>query len=158
MASRQQAADKKKDLSGQISTLIRTLSLSVLAVAWLFLSGTKDAPLIVQLVPKSQMMVIGALCVLSVGFDLVQYIAGYLQVTGDYKRAKESNSNEVIYSDSLLRAFAFRAKIFLSILAAFWLVALLFWAVATGSKIEEKKKVDPQSCEKIIIIERQVAR
>lgn len=136
MATRKEAADKKKELSSQISTLIRTLSLSVLAVAWLFLSGNKDAPAVVQLVPKSHMMVIGALCVLALALDLVQYIAGYLQVSRDYARAKKAGSNEVTYSESTVRWLAFRAKIVLCMAAAVWLVVLLFSALAASSSAD----------------------
>jgi succinate dehydrogenase hydrophobic anchor subunit len=130
MATRDQAAEKKKELSGQISTLIRTLSLSVLAVAWLFLSGNRDATESTMVVPKWHMMVIAALCILALAFDLIQYISGYRQVSKDYEQAKSSDTpDNVIFSDSPIREFAFLAKQVLAIGATAWLVAVLFLAI-----------------------------
>ena len=151
MATRKEAAEKKKELSCQISTLIRTLSLSVLAVAWLFLAGNKDVPAIVQLMPKNHTVTIAALCVLAIAFDLIQYLAGYLQVSKDYAVAKAAQSEDVVYSESVVRSFAFRAKIFLCLVASAWLVAMLFWALVTIPKKPGKKD---GSAETVIIIER----
>lgn len=129
MATRAQAAAKKKELSGQISTLIRTLSLSVLAVAWLFLSGNEsDLPLIRE-VSTSSMMYVASLCIMAIGLDLVQYIAGYRQVAKDYQEAKKSGSQVVTYSESSIRNFAFPAKIIFALFAASWLVGAMGWAL-----------------------------
>ena len=72
MATLAEAAQKKKELSSLISTLIRTVSVSVLAVAWLFLSESDDTSTLLHLVPKSQTLVIAAMCILALGLDLIQ--------------------------------------------------------------------------------------
>ena len=134
MATLQQAADKKKELSSQISTLIRTLCLSVLAVAWIFLSRNKEVSALIAVVPQSHMMFIAALCITAIAFDLIQYIAGYIQVSRDYGKAKSLNSPSAIveYTKSPLREFSFYTKIILTILVAIWLVIMLFWAMAVA--------------------------
>lgn len=130
MATREKAAEKLKELSSQISTLIRTLSLSVLAVAWLFLSGKRDDLALIAIVPKQHILFVAALCIVAVGFDLIQYIAAYRQVNKDYVRAKASeNPNDVIFSESPVRTFCFVAKIVFALIAAAWLIGLLTWAI-----------------------------
>lgn len=135
MATRKEAAEKKKELSSQISTLIRTLSLSTLAIAWLFLSGNDNAGKLAGKIGTSHLLFIAGACVVSILFDLVQYIAGYLSVAADYKKAKASSEpDKVIYSDSWrsrLRTFSFCIKIILAGVAAIYLVILLFLAVAS---------------------------
>lgn len=131
MATRQEAANKKKELSGQISTLIRTLSLSVLAVAWLFLSRNDNAGELAESIRTPHLLFISGLCVVAIGLDLLQYIAGFLSVSRDYARAKASSEpNNVVYSDSSLRNFAFVTKIIFAVIAAIYLVTMLFLAVA----------------------------
>jgi hypothetical protein len=135
MATREEAAAKLKELSSQVSTLIRTLSLGVLAIAWLFLSGGKDAPAIVVVIPKWSMLSISALCVLALGLDLLQYIVGYWNVKGDYERAKVSNEpNKIVYSDSFTRDFAFWAKITVVLISTLWLLIMLTCAITSQSK------------------------
>lgn len=142
MATFAEAATKRKELSSQISTLIRTLSLSVLAVSWIFLSGGKDASELIEMVPKSHMLWIALLCVLAIGLDLAQYIAGYDQVSKDHKRAKALQSDEVIYLKSNARTFCFRAKILVAMVAMFWLVAMLGWAATSHARKEQHKPTE----------------
>ncbi len=54
-----------QELSSQISTLIRTLALGVLATSWIFLVGGRDAPELINSVPKHQVMVVAALCIMA---------------------------------------------------------------------------------------------
>ena len=143
MATRAEASEKMRALSGQISTLIRTISLSVLAVSWLFLSGSKDASSLISVVPKSQMLVIAILSVLALALDLVQYMAAYRQVSGDYH--KVSDEEKVIYSDSIVRNFTFYAKQYVALIAAAWLVGLMFWAIVAAQPV--KPEVVSPSCE-----------
>ncbi len=130
MATREKAAEKLKELSSQISTLIRTLSLSVLAVAWLFLSGNREDLALIAIVPKQHIIFVAALCIVAVGLDLIQYIAAYRQVKKDYARAKASeNTNDVVFSESRVRTSCFVAKIVFALFAAAWLIGLLIWAI-----------------------------
>lgn len=151
MATLQEAAKKKKELSRQISTLIRTLALSVLAVAWIFLSRNKEVSELIAVVPQSHMMFIAALCIIAIAFDLIQYIAGYIQVSRDYDLAKNSNAENsiVVYEKSTLREFSFRAKIVFTIIAACWLVAMLFWAIASSTP--HLGKGSPENCPNVTI-------
>jgi hypothetical protein len=128
MATFAEAAEKKRALSGQVSSLTRTLSLGVLAVTWLFLSGSKDPPALVAVVPKWIMLIIAATCVVALALDLLQYLAAYKQVSADYVAAKTSKAKEVIYYADDVRQWAFTWKVWLAISASFALVVVLSWA------------------------------
>ena len=143
MATRAEAAEKMRALSGQISTLIRTISLSVLAVSWLFLSGSKDASSLISLVPKSHMLMIAILSVIALALDLIQYMVAFAQVSGDYN--KVSGDEKVIYSDSKLRTAVFYAKQYVALIAATWLVGLLLWAILATQPV--KVETPLPSCE-----------
>ena len=61
--------------SDRLSTQIRTLTLGVLALVWLFLSGGKDAPALKLKAGNKQLLAIAGLCVLTFLIDAVQYWA-----------------------------------------------------------------------------------
>ena len=128
MATFAEAAEKKRALSGQVSSIVRTLSLGVLAVTWLFLSGGKDAPAMVAVVPKAMMLTIAALCVLALALDLLQYMAAYRQLAADCDSAKNSNAEKVTYHKDEVRLWAYKWKTRLAIVASLLLVGVLFWA------------------------------
>lgn len=132
-------ADAKKNLdtlSGQISTLVRTVALGVLAVVWLFLSGSKEAAPILGQVPGWQLVSIAGLSILAILSDLLQYVFAYKQVLRARETALAAESKEVDYpsTDGYKKArFAFfRIKFWLTLVAAAWLVAALAFAVVAN--------------------------
>lgn len=141
MASFAEAAEKKRALSGQISSIVRTLALGVLAVTWLFLSGGKDAPAMVSLVPKAVMLIIAALCVFSLALDLLQYMAAYSQLTADCDAAKKSKAEKVTYHQDDVRLLAYKWKTRLAIVASLSLVCVLFWAAFNAPLTQECARV-----------------
>lgn len=167
MATRKEIAEKKKEISAQISSLTRTLSLAVLAITWLFLSGDKDAPAVLQSIPRWQAVCIAFLCALALTLDFLQYILAYCQLENDLERAKKREarlksaggqaaspkSQERLgdhpYRRSKSRKFMFRAKIVVSAAAAFWLLVLLAFAVigADRSNGNEESCIQPTVAE-----------
>lgn len=147
MAAREQIAAKKKEISGQISNLARTLALGVLAITWLILSGAKDAPEVVKAIPKWEAMFIAALCVVALIFDMSQYIAAYYQLEADLKRASKLEANKKkgielkdhVYRRSQFRKKAFRIKVVVAGVAALWLVGVLAWAAISNAGHPQKK-------------------
>lgn len=131
--------DTKKSLdtlSGQISTLVRTLALGVLAVVWLFLSGSREAAPILGQVAGWQLVSIAGLSILAILSDLLQYVFAYKQVLRARKAAQTAKKEEVEYSDQdgyrKVRFACFRLKFWLTLLAAAWLVGALGFAVVAN--------------------------
>jgi|SRR6185312_2604154 len=115
-------------LSGQISTLVRTVALGVLAVVWLFLSGSKEAAPILGEVPAWQLVSIAALSILVILFDLLQYVCAFEQVKRARQAARLTEKTTVEYPDDAYRKarFAFfRAKFWVAMIAAAWLIYAL---------------------------------
>ncbi len=72
-----------QELSGKASDLSRTLSLSAIAIIWVFKSDTSNGPSI-----PSELVVPGFFVVSSLALDLLQYVAG-TAAWGGYGRIKE---------------------------------------------------------------------
>lgn len=144
MAGRAQIATKRKEASVQISNLVRPLALGVLAIAWLILSGDKDAPQVVRAIPKWEAMGIAALCIAALFLDFIQYVAAYRQLGADLERADKADKRSGTkltnhkYRQSSLRKWAFRGKAVVAGLAALWLVGVLAWAVTFGKGQPQK--------------------
>lgn len=131
MPTIENANDRLNNLTAQISTLTRTVSLGVLAVAWLFLSRSSEISGIPDVVSKQKMLVIAACSILAISFDLLQYVMGYLNVYFAKKNAKRKNV-EVMYPKNVFRKarfFFFYAKICITVIAAIWMVIILAIAV-----------------------------
>src|SRR5690348_338409 len=101
-------------LTAQISVLIRTLSLGVLAIAWLFLSGSSEVSRLSGSVPEWKLIAVAFLSILAIAFDLLQYVAGYIAVALACELARQTNKKEIIYPNNRYRKarfFFFYAKI-----------------------------------------------
>jgi len=78
------------------------------------------------------MLAIAILSILAISFDLLQYVMGYRNVDLARKIAKKNNKNEFTYPDDVYRKARFcffYAKIWLTIIAALWLVIVLAIAI-----------------------------
>lgn len=127
-----EANQRLNDLSAQISTLTRTVSLGVLALAWLFLSRSPEVSGLPSSVSKGSMLIVAILSVLAISFDLLQYVMGYRNVDLARKVAKENKKDEVTYPNDVYRKarfLFFYAKIWLTVVAALWLIIVLAIAI-----------------------------
>jgi len=120
--------------SDRLSTQIRTLTLGVLALVWLFLSGSKDVPALKLGDTNVPLLVIAALCVLTLLIDVVQYWASYLSSDAVRREAESKSQTTAEYDEtSLLRRlqqWCFWAKQITSVLATAWLLLILVVSVA----------------------------
>ena len=119
--------------SDHLSTQIRTLTFGVLALVWLFLSGGKDVPALKLGVTNEPLLVIAALCVLTLLIDAAQYWAYYLSSNAVRREAESKNRTEAEYDEtSLLRRLqqgCFWAKQVSAVLATAWLLLILVVSV-----------------------------
>ena len=76
MASKEEILKEIDFLSDRLSTQVRTVAISVIAVAWLFLIGGKDAPILP--VPPSRTLIL-----LAGGFALAALLIDYFQYLMD---------------------------------------------------------------------------
>jgi hypothetical protein len=91
---------RQKEVTDRISTQVRTLSVSFLAVVWLFLVPGKDgAPVLPHAVDKQLLIAAGAAALLAMVFDFLQYFASYLTVkkTLEDKKAVEGKPGEFTF-------------------------------------------------------------
>jgi len=120
--------------SDRLSTQIRTLTLGVLALVWLFLSGGTDAPALTLKAGHKQLLAIAGLCVLTFLIDAVQYWASYLSSNEVRQEAESRNQTEAEYDElSFMRRLqqsCFWAKQISAALATIWLLLILVLSVA----------------------------
>lgn len=89
MATKEKILEEKAFLGDRISTQVRTLALSILALVWLFLVGGKDAPVLPVPFDRGVLLTAGLLALLSLIVDYAQYVCGY-KATHDVLRAGEA--------------------------------------------------------------------
>jgi hypothetical protein len=127
MATEKEILEDLKAVSTLISTQVRTISVSVLALAWLLIVGGSNAPILPHPPNKSTLLWTIVFCVCSMLADYLQYLAGYFST----KRAHaEGSGNNYTFSKSWpsyrLRAIFFVVKqVLLGVAVALIVVALL---------------------------------
>lgn len=119
----------------RLSTQIRTLTFGILALVWLFLSGSKDVPAL-QLGSKRQLLGVALLCVLTLFIDVVQYWSSYMSSNDVRKTTEERNEKEAAYDEtSILRRLqrgCFWVKQVTALLATVWFLWLMVRTIGTA--------------------------
>ncbi len=133
-------------LSDRISNQTRTIALSVLAIAWLFLIGGKDAPVLPSSPNRTLLLLAGAGSLLSLVVDYFQYVFGYFDADNVRKRAEKSKTKTGDYNYDAclyrLRTMLFWVKQIFAIAA----LVMLGIAVVTGlhpAEVKDKKSIEP---------------
>lgn len=133
MPSLDDAKKKLDELSAQVSTIVRTVAAGVLAIVWLFLSGDSNSAPLLSAVPAWLMVIVALLAIISITFDLMQYVTAYEQVRKARTAAKNAGLTEVTYSsDSPQKVWRYRFyrwKYCAAILAAVLLVVSVGCAI-----------------------------
>jgi hypothetical protein len=127
MATLKEASQRLDLLSTQISTQVRTISLGVLAVTWLFISGSKDSPALLGKIPKWELVTVACLCLIALVLDMAQYCIAFYKVRKAYDatRASKTDTNpdpKVTYPKDNWRNRFFYAKQVFAGGGALWLV------------------------------------
>jgi len=115
--------------SDRISTQVRTLALGVLAVVWLFLSGSKDVAALNLSAGNRQLLSVAGLCVFTLLIDAVQYVASYLSSNAVRKAAEKANETKAEYDENSamrrVQQACFWAKQITAVLATGWLLVII---------------------------------
>ena len=115
--------------SDRLSTQIRTLTLGVLALVWLFLSGNENVAKLNLTAGNRSLLTIAGLCVVTLLLDAIQYWAFYFSANAVRKRAEKQKSAEASYDEKSgfrrLQRLSFWAKQFTALAATVWLLAIL---------------------------------
>lgn len=117
MAALKDILERRKEVSDKISTQVRTLSVSFLAVVWLFLvPGKEGAPVFPFPLDKNLLLNAGLLAVLAMVVDYLQYAFAYLaahdliesttKVTDD--KGVESEVTDYKYDDESAKYIAIK--------------------------------------------------
>jgi len=93
--------DRKKETSGQVSTLTRSLALAFIGVAWTLLT-VHDDPLrsMAANVSKYLVLILAATSVLVLICDLLQYVAATNVSDDALRRAEKAPDHRALYEDS----------------------------------------------------------
>lgn len=94
MAKKAEILSELAFISDRISTQVRTVSLSIIALAWLFLGGAGATPPLAQNADKNLLLVSGALCLLALLSDYFQYVAGYFDSKRVLDEGDETGTDE----------------------------------------------------------------
>lgn len=115
--------------SDRISTQVRTLAVGVLAVVWLFLSGSEDVAALNLTAGNRQLLTVAGLCVLTLLIDAVQYVASYLSSNAVRKTAEKANDTDAEYDENSamrrVQQACFWAKQVTAVLATGWLLLII---------------------------------
>lgn len=131
MAKISEIIEELQFLSDRISTQVRTISVSLIAFIWILLLGGEKAPFEFSIVVKRQLIVIMFLAVITMLFDFLQYVFGYIN-TNSLRRTLEKNKKtegEFDYTSLiyLMRIRIFWAKQIILAISIVWLGVIITW-------------------------------
>lgn len=78
MPTKDKVIDALNWVTDRLSTQVRTVALSVLALAWGLLIGDKEADKSIAMQRKWHLLGIGGAAVVAMFFDFMQYVSGYI--------------------------------------------------------------------------------
>jgi hypothetical protein len=117
----------------RLSAQVRTLVLGILALVWAFLSSNKDVLPLKLGASKEPLVLIGAICILTLVLDLLQYMCSYVSANRVRRRAEAGHQDTAEYDEAsgvrLLQRFLFWAKQITTLGAAAWLLTLILVTV-----------------------------
>jgi hypothetical protein len=123
-------------LSGKISDLTRTISLSVLALVWLFIAGGEGAPTLRSSPNSGLLLLAGLFVLLSLLSDYLQFVFGYANSKEVLEIAEASDSRQAKYNEKSVlyraRAVLFWLKQLFALSALGVLLAAVLVAYACG--------------------------
>lgn len=113
MPSTEKIIDDLTSRSDKIGEITRAISLSVLALVWLFVAGGSDGPSLPHTPNQTYLYLTAALCLASLLFDYFQLVSGYLCSKSVLRLAESVPERAAKYNT---RSFLYRARAFF-----FWL-------------------------------------
>lgn len=110
-------------ISNRISKQVRTISISVLAIVWLFLAGGSDTPVLPSTPNKSLLFISGSFAMAVLLIDYFQYLFAYINSDQLRRKAENANKKKAAYDYT---ALLYRLRI-----TAFWLKQILTLAAVS---------------------------
>lgn len=132
MASVDQICEDLDYLSGKISDLTRTISLSVLALVWLFIAGGANAPTLRATPSHHLLLLSGFFVLLSLLSDYLQFVAGYLNSKEVFSAAEASEDKDATYNPTSVLYRARSSLFWIKQLFALASLVVLLFAVAAA--------------------------
>lgn len=122
MPTLKEIADRRKEVSGQVSTQTRTLALGLLAIGWALLTAKDGEPIKLMATRAGRSPVLTAIfCALAtIACDLLQYVAATSVAQDALERAEKSEQKTARYN---LNSYTYRFQLLLY-RGKFWCLAL----------------------------------
>lgn len=137
MASHKEVLDRRKEVTDKISTQVRTLAVSFIAIVWLFLVPGKDgSPVLPHEPDQSFLLYAGLAAVMAMVVDFLHYVFAY-KVTQQVIKTAGSNGQPAEYSYNY-DTHAYRAQLWcfwgkqVLVAAAFVLLTITFVKALLG--------------------------
>jgi len=125
-------------VTDRISTQVRTIALSVLALVWVFLAGGHNAPTLPNPPSNRELLWVALIAVGALVADYLQYLLGYLATNAVRDKADAAGAKEAEYSYTDVRyrarGWCFWLKQVLAIAAVVWL-GLIIGRSLVGSTV-----------------------
>ena len=98
MAERKDILTELNFITDRISTQVRTVALSLIALSWLFLGGGGTQTALAAKPSAELLLASGALCLLAIFTDYLQYVVGYFDSQQVLKKGEESGAKDYVYT------------------------------------------------------------
>lgn len=137
MASHKDILERRKEVTDKISTQVRTLAVSFVAIVWLFLVPSKEGSPVLPFPPdKTLLLFAGLAAVLAMTVDFLHYVAAY-KVTNEVIKT-EVPDKEAVYSYNYETGF-YKAQVWCFwgkqalVAISFLLLLITFFKAVTGT-------------------------
>jgi|SRR5579872_7517910 len=136
MATKTEIIAELNFVTETLSTQVRTTALGALALSWGLLIGESKTAQALSAQLKWHLVWVGALAVLALFCDFLQYVAGYKNTRTVYKKMQSAGKNEGSYDETSfwfrVRVIFFYTKMIVLSVAVVWLLSALgHWLVKT---------------------------
>jgi hypothetical protein len=115
--------------SDRVSTQLRTINLGVLGITWLLLLKQHDVSEVAGRISQGWLLCIALTCIITIGFDILQYSLGERAVEEAFDRAEKSESKKAAYDAESLtyraQKWCYRLKVSITGLNALTLIGLV---------------------------------
>jgi hypothetical protein len=119
--------------SDRVSTQLRTINLGVLGITWLLLLKQHDVERLATRISERGLLCIALICIIVLGFDILQYRFAERTVEDAFDRAENSASKKAAYyADSFnyqAQLWCYRLKLTITGLNALALIVLVGFAL-----------------------------
>jgi len=112
--------------SDKISTQLRTISIGILSIAWLSISGNKEIPEKLRTLYQPSFWGIANLVILALFLDILHYIFGYLNSKNAIKNGYFDIESRIAKTQNIL----FWLKILPIAISCIWLTTILAFGLA----------------------------